>query len=193
MPKPIPISADVSDAILRLLDQRGIEYAHATWTSHLDPATKRVHLREGRELPFDLFLGVPVHVAPRVVVESGLTEDDGWIAVDPRTLATKFPDVYAIGDVASAPVPRAGLIAEGEADTVADVLIHRVRGGPEPAPFAGAIRCFIEMGDDTISKVDVDFLSGPAPVATFTPPSLAAAGDKRDFAATRLARWFGPA
>jgi NADPH-dependent 2,4-dienoyl-CoA reductase/sulfur reductase-like enzyme len=40
-------------------------------------------------------------------------------------LATRFfgPDVYAIGDVASAPVPRAGVIAE--ANTVADVLIHR--------------------------------------------------------------------
>jgi hypothetical protein len=35
------------------------------------------------------------------------------------------------------------------------------------------------------------FLSGPAPVAVFTPPSLATADDKRQFAATRRARWFG--
>ena len=32
--------------------------------------------------------------------------------------------------------------------------------------------CYMEMGDDTIGKVNVNFLSGPAPTALFTPPSL---------------------
>jgi sulfide:quinone oxidoreductase len=160
------------------------------WTTRLDPAAKVAHLKDGRELPFDLFLGVPVHRAPHVVVESGLTED-GWVPVDPSTFATKFPDVYAIGDVTSAPVPRAGVIAEGEASTVADVLVARIKGGPPPAPFAGEVICYIEMGDDTIAKVDVNFLSGPAPTALFTPPSLEAADDKRQFAASRRHRWFG--
>lgn len=191
MPKPIPISDEVSNAIVEMLDARGIRHLHATWTEGLDPVTKVAHFRDGRELPFDLFLAVPVHVAPSVVVESGLTEDDGWIAVDKATLATKWPDVYAIGDVASAPVPRAGVIAEGAATTVADVLIHKLRGGPAPAPFAGEIRCYIEMGDDTIGRVSVNFLSGPAPVAAYEPPSPDGADEKRRFAATRRTRWFG--
>ena len=189
MPKPIPISDDVSNAIIELLDERDIAYSHATWTERLDPGV--AHLRGGGEVPFDLFLGVPVHVAPKVVVESGLTEEDGWIAVDKATLATKFPDVYAVGDVASAPVPRAGLIAEGEASTVADVLLHRFGDGPAPDPFPGQIRCFVEMGGDTISKVDVNFLSGPAPVALFSPPSVESAAEKKAFAAYRRERWFG--
>jgi len=191
MPKPIPISDEVSDAIVATLDERGIHSSHATWTERLDPAAKVAHLRDGRALPFDLFLAVPVHVAPPVVVESGLTEDDGWIAVDKATLATKWPDVYAVGDVASAPVPRAGVVAEGEASTVADVLLHRLGGGPAPAPFPGQILCYMEMGDDTIGRVNANFLSGPAPVALYSPPSLAGAEEKRQFAATRRARWFG--
>ena len=191
MPKPIPISDEVSDAIMRLMDERGIEYSHGTWTERLDPATKIAHLRDGRELPFDLLLAVPVHVAPPVVVESGLTEQDGWIAVDKATLATKFPDVYAVGDVASAPVPRAGVIAEGEASTVADILVNRLNGGPEPAPFAGEIKCYVEMGDDTIGRALVNFLSGPAPVAVWVPPSREGAEEKRQFASTRRRRWFG--
>jgi sulfide:quinone oxidoreductase len=96
-----------------------------------------------------------------------------------------------VGDVASAPVPRAGVIAEGEASTVADVLLHRLGGGPAPAPFAGEVLCYVEMGDDTIGQVNVNFLSGPAPVALYRPPSLAGAEEKRQFAATRRARWFG--
>jgi sulfide:quinone oxidoreductase len=131
-----------------------------------------------------------VHRAAAVVVESGLTED-GWIPVNPATLETRFPGVFAVGDVTGAPVPRAGVVAEGEASTVADVLTARIAGGPPPAPYAGEVACYIEMGDDTIGKVDVNFLSGAAPVAAFTPPSLATAGDKREFAATRRARWFG--
>ncbi len=191
MPKPIPISDEVSNAILAMLDERGIQTLHAAWTDRLDPETKAVHLRDGRELPFDLFLAVPVHVAPPVVVESGLAEDDGWIAVDKVSLATKWPDVYAVGDVTSAPVPRAGVVAEGEASTVADVLIHKLGGGAAPAPFAGELTCYIEMGDDTIGRVNVNFLSGPAPVAVYDPPSHEGAAAKRNFGATRRSRWFG--
>lgn len=190
MSKPIPVSDEVSGAILALCDERDIQYSHATWVERLDDDQQVAHLRDGRTVPFDLFLGVPVHRAPPVVVDSGLT-DDGWIAVDPATFATKFPDVYAVGDVTSAPVPRAGIIAEGEASTVADVLIAQIKGGPAPAPFAGEITCYVEMGNQTIGKVNVNFLSGPAPVARFTPPSLEGAEEKRQFAATRRQRWFG--
>jgi sulfide:quinone oxidoreductase len=190
MGKPIPISDEVSSAILSLCDERGIEYSHAAWVDRLDPNGRVAWLRDGRSLPFDLLLAIPVHRAPKVVVESGLT-DDGWIAVNPATLATKFPDVYAVGDITSAPVPRAGVIAEGEASTVADVLVASIKGGPQPAPFAGEITCYMEMGDQTIGKVNANFLSGPAPTALFTPPSLEGAAEKRQFAATRRQRWFG--
>ncbi|MBV9660301.1 MAG: FAD-dependent oxidoreductase [Acidimicrobiales bacterium] len=190
MPKPIPISDEVSDAILRLCDEREIQYSHGTWVDGLDPERRVVQLRDGRALPFDLFLAVPVHRAPPVVVESGLT-DDGWIAVDPATFATKFPDVYAVGDITSAPVPRAGVIAEGEASTLADVLVAKVKGGPPAPPFAGDIVCYVEMGNQTIGKVNVNFLSGPAPIALFTPPSMEGADEKRQFAAVRRLRWFG--
>jgi sulfide:quinone oxidoreductase len=190
MPKPIPISDETSNALIALLDERNIQHSHASSVSHLDPSEKVAHLKDGRELPFDLFLGIPVHRAPQVVVDSGLTQD-GWIPVDPKTLATRFEGVYAVGDITSAPVPRAGVIAEGEAGTVADVLVHQIKGGTPPAPFAGEVICYVEMGDDTIGRVNVNFLSGPAPTAVYTPPSLEGAEEKRRFAATRRARWFG--
>ena len=190
MPKPIPISDETSAALIGLLDERGIRHSHGAWVTALDPDGKVVHLKDGTQLPFDLFLGVPVHRAPKVVVDAGLTED-GWIPVDIATFVTRYPGVYAVGDVTSAPVPRAGVIAEGEASTLADVLLHELKGGALPAPFAGEVTCYMEMGDDTIGTVNVNFLSGPAPTAVFTPPSLEAAKDKANFAETRRRRWFG--
>jgi len=136
MAKPIPISEEASAVIQRGLAERGIEFCPQTVVSALDPATKLATLTDGRTVNYDLFLAIPVHTAPAVVEQSGMTED-GWIPVDHTTFATKFPDVYAVGDVTSAPVPRVGVIAEGEAGTVADVLIHRLRGGAEPPPYPG--------------------------------------------------------
>jgi sulfide:quinone oxidoreductase len=190
LPIPIPISQEVSDAILALLAARRIEYWGGSLVTRLDPAKKTAHLQDGRQLAYDLFLGIPVHRAPAVVLESGLAED-GWIPVDPATFATRFPDVYAVGDVTSAPVPRAGVIAEGEAVTVADVLIAKLGGGAAPGPYHGTATCYLELGDDLVGRVDVDFFSGPRPSAAFRPPSSELADEKRQFGASRRRRWFG--
>jgi len=192
MPKPIPISDDASNGILGALADRGIEWWPQSKVTGMDPASRTATLADGRDLSYDLFLGVPVHVAPAVVVESGLT-DDGWIAVDPATFATRFPDVYAVGDITSAPVPRVGVIAEGEAGTVADVLVHRLKGGAEPPPFPGIATCYIEFGGAEVAKFDVNFLGGPSAFGEFTPASAALAEAKVQFGATRRQRWFGQA
>ena len=190
MGMPIPISPEASAGILEGLEARGIEFWPESVVTSLDPDTQVASLRDGRSISYDLFLGIPVHRAPDVVAAAGLTVD-GWIPVDPATFATRFPDVYAVGDVTSAPVPRVGVIAEGEAGTVADVLIHRLRGGESPAPYPGIATCYIEFGGAEVAKFDVNFLGGPAPFGTFSEPSLELAASKQEFGATRRQRWFG--
>lgn len=190
LPKPIPISDETSDVIVSMLTERGIEPWFSSKITRLDPAANVAYLDDGRTLPYDLFLGVPVHRAPASVVDSGLT-DDGWIAVDVTTFATRFPDVYAVGDVTSAPVPRAGVIAEGEAGTLADVLVARINGGGDVSPYAGEAVCYVEMGGEAVGGVNVNFLSGPKPTAVFRPPSAEITAEKRAWAESRRRRWFG--
>ncbi len=190
LPMPIPISQETSDAIIALLDERDIKYRPQTRVTRIDPATKTAHLSNDESIAFDLLLGIPVHVCPSVVVDAGMTEDDGWIAVDPATFTTKFPGVYAAGDITSAPVPRAGTIAEGEAAVVANNIIATLRGS-EPASFNGQAVCYMEMGDDTVGKVNVDFYKVGGPGANFQAPSLEFAREKQGFGSTRRARWFG--
>jgi sulfide:quinone oxidoreductase len=53
---------------------------------------------------FDLLVAIPPHVSPKVVLESGLSDNNssaGWIQVDPKTMQTKHYNVFAIGDVAA--------------------------------------------------------------------------------------------
>jgi sulfide:quinone oxidoreductase len=191
MPKPIPISEEASNGILRALEERDIGWWPQSKVTALDPATKTATLADGQDVPYSLFLAIPVHRAPKVVEESALVEDDGWIAVDHRTFATKFENVYAVGDVTSAPVPRVGAIAEGEARTLADVLVHQLRGGDPPEPYGGIATCYIEFGGPTVARFDANFLSGPTPFGTFTEASEEIAASKVEFGASRRRRWFG--
>ena len=147
-------------------------------------------LDDGSELPFDLFLGVPKHRAPDVVIASGMTED-GYVPVDSTTLETRFPGVYAVGDVATVGVPKAGVFAEGAARVVAESLIASCAAASSPGRYDGRGSCYIEFGGGRVGRVDVDFLSGPTPTGTFHAPSAALVAEKQRFGSSRRARWFG--
>jgi sulfide:quinone oxidoreductase len=186
---PVPPSPDTSAALLEAFAQRGIEFVPGHKVSSLDAERGVAVLDDGVELPYDLFLGVPRHRAPDVVLESGMAVD-GYVPVDSRTLATRFADVYAIGDVATVGVPKAGVFSEGAARVVAAALLARLRGGEEPSPYDGRGSCYVEFGAGRVGRVDVDFLSGPKPTGTFQEPSGELVVEKQHFGSSRRARWF---
>jgi sulfide:quinone oxidoreductase len=156
----------------------------------VDASRRVATLDDGAELHYDLFIGVPKHRAPAVIEASGMAEG-GWLPVNPRTLETKYPNVYAIGDIANTGTPKAGVFAEGAAKAVASSLISRIAGKGESHLYGGAGSCYIEFGGERVGRVDVDFFSGPKPTGVYYEPSLAQRADKNAFGATRKARWFG--
>jgi sulfide:quinone oxidoreductase len=189
---PIPPSPETSQAILAAFAERGIRFVKDSLVKALDPGRKVAVLSDGTEMPYELFLGVPVHRVPQVVVESGLAADAyGWAPVNKKTLETNFPGVYAVGDVNGVGTPKAGVFAEGAARVVAAAIIAQLRGGPSPEAYKGAGSCYVEFGHGRIGRVDVDFLSGPKPTGIFKEPSEALVAEKADFGSSRLQRWFG--
>ena len=190
LPMPIPISRTTSDVLIDLLTAAGIEYWPGSLVTHLDPTAKIATLPTVGTLDYDLFLGIPVHCAPEVVASSDLCVE-GWIPVDPATFETEFPNVFAVGDVTSAPVPRAGAMAEGEARTAAEVIIARIKGDSAPEPFDGGAACYVETGHGTVARISVNFLAFESPRAEIEGPTEAILSDKASFGTTRLTRWFG--
>jgi sulfide:quinone oxidoreductase len=186
---PVPPSPETSRALVAAFAEHGIEFVPGRRVSSLDAERHVVVLDDGSEMPYDLFLGVPKHRAPDVVLESGMAED-GYVPVNPSTLETRFPSVYAIGDVATIGVPKAGVFAEGAARVVAASLIARLRGGEQPGAYDGLGSCYIEFGGGRVGRVDVDFLSGPKPTGAFQEPSDALVAEKRHFGSSRRSRWF---
>jgi sulfide:quinone oxidoreductase len=190
LPVPVPPSPEASQVILSAFADRGITWVPSRLVTGLDPQRRVALLSEGEELPYDLFLGVPKHRAPQVVLDSGLAVD-GWIPVNPRTLETAYADVYAVGDVTSVGTPKAGIFAEGQAGVVAERIAARMRAGESTAEYDGRGICYMEFGGDQVAKVDVTFVSGSAPVGAMEGPSQALAADKLDFGTDRVRRWFG--
>ena len=186
---PIPPSLESSRAIVQVFEERDIHFIPERKVLALDARRKVALLNEGDEMPYDLFLGVPKHRAPQVVIASGMTYD-GFIHVDPDDLTTEFPGVYALGDVAHVGVPKAGMFAEGAAKTAAAHILSQVKGLPAPEIFDGKGICYVEFGEQHTARVDVEFLTGPSN-GKYTPPSLEIAREKEQYGKTRSARWFG--
>lgn len=187
MEVPIPPSPSSNAVILAAFEERGIAWTPGHRVRALDPERHVAELKDG-ERPYDLFVGVPTHRVPAVLDESGLTTGgtDGWVKVDPQTLKTPYDGIWALGDCADAPVPRAGVFAESAARVVADGILGR-----STPPYDGTGVCYLELGNGTVGKVEANFLGGPSPMAPFFGPSLELAQEKEEFAATRRARWFG--
>ena len=190
MAAPVPITKEVSQSILDALHERGIEYVPKQRVVELDTHSKEARLESGGTVSYDLFVGIPVHRVPAVVESSGLAVD-GWVPVDHTNLTTRFPDVYALGDVAGVPIAKAGVFAEAAAAVVADDIGARLRGGVLERPYEGAGSCYIEFGRGMVGKVEANFLGGPAPTARLVGPSRELAAEKEAFASTRRSRWFG--
>ena len=192
MQRPVPVTGEVSEMFRDGLAERGIEEMAQTLVTGIDPATRTAQLASGDTLPYDLFVGIPVHRAPDPLPASGLAVD-GWVPVDQANLRTSFPQVYALGDVCSGPrtVAKAGIFAEAAALVVADDIAATISDGEMPSPYEGSGICYAEFGEGLVSKVEVNFLGGEAPVAERNDPSREYAAEKAEFGASRRTRWFG--
>lgn len=188
---PVPPSPETSRALLAAFAERNIAFVADRELKSVDTQRQVAIIDDGREFHYDLFLGVPAIRAPKMLEESGMTEN-GYVPVKPKTLETRFPDVYAVGDCAKQDTPKAGVFAEGAARAVAKALIARLRNEEVPVTHKGTGSCYIEFGAGRIGRVDVDFFSNPdGPTGTYYEPSTAMRADKEYFGSSRRARWFG--
>ncbi len=192
MARPVPVTDEVSQMFRDGLAARNVNELPEHLVVSIDPATRTAQLASGETLPYDLFVGIPIHRAPTALADSGLVVNN-WVPVDQSNLRAGFPGVYALGDVCTGPrpVPKAGIFAESAARVVADDIAAAITGAEPPAPYEASGVCYAEFGDGLVSKVEVSFLRGDTPEAQRYDPSLGYAAEKAEFGAVRRARWFG--
>ncbi|HEY6572199.1 MAG TPA: FAD/NAD(P)-binding oxidoreductase [Candidatus Eisenbacteria bacterium] len=194
--------AEMGQAVVALLEERGIGFHPLKKVARVEPARKAVRFDDGSEALFDLLIAIPPHRVPRVAVDSWLAPPEGWIPVDPATLAVKSPSaashVYAIGDVTSVPLPgrwnpdvplslpKAGVMAAAQGEVVAANIAAAVRGEKPTAAYDGTGYCFIEVGGKRALRGDGSFFQMPHPVMSAGSPDEANFRLKEEWIAAML-------
>ena len=92
-------------------------------------------------------------------------------------METRFPGVYAIGDVVSIPLklgkplPKAGVFAHAQGEVVARNIAAIIGGGAGAERFNGYGECFIESGGGKAGFGGGNFYAEPVPLIKLRAPS----------------------
>lgn len=195
MPMP-SAGADIGKRALEFLAGRGIEPHFKARLAEVKPG--EAIFEDGSVIRFDLLIATPPHTCPPVVKAAGLTDETGWIPVDPTTMRTKQVDVYAIGDVTSVPtpagfvplLPKAGVFAHGQAEIVANNLAVEVNGRGKEKAWDGGGSCFLMTGGAQAAFVKGTWFSTPHPTVKFNPPSRTFYMQRVLFEKYWMSHWF---
>lgn len=196
-PGPMPIAGPAVSVMVRgMVEAKGIGYHPEHAVTQVDTAARRIHFAHGAAADFDFLVYVPPHRAPRAVHTSGLVGESGWVPVNRATLETKFPGVYAIGDVTGIPLavgkplPKAGVFAHREAEVVTHHIAAAIAGRGEPRSFDGHGECFVETGDGRAGFGRGEFFAEPAPRVRLYQPNRGWHLGKVLYEQYWLRRWF---
>ncbi len=171
-PEPAPMGVAgpaMGRAVVGMLEAKGIAFNPQLNLTRIDTEQQKLIFENREPVAFDFLVGVPPHRPPRAVRESALANPAGWAPVDKRTLQTSFENVYAIGDVTAItlvngkPLPKAGVFAHSQAETVAQRIADEIRGTATQAHFDGMGFCWIETGAGSAGFASGDFYAEPDP------------------------------
>ena len=177
-PGPMGVAGpQVTAAVRQMVEGKGIHYHPEHQVARVDPVARSIQFSNGAAASYDLLGFVPPHLVPPVVSKSGLCAEGSWIEADRHTFETRFPNVYALGDVVSVPLkmgkplPKAGVFAHFAAQVVARNIVRAFTGRGAEARFTGLGECFIETGDGKAGFGKGDFYAEPLPAVSVYKPS----------------------
>ncbi len=175
-PGPMGVAGpEVSAAVRGMVEQRGIRYHPEHQVARVEGG--HVQFTNGVRAEFDLLVYVPPLRPPRALAGTGLVDEGGWVRVDRETMETRFPGVYAVGDVTmiplamGKPLPRAGVFAHHQGEVVARNIAHALGGKRTAKRFDGHGSCFIETGDGRAGFGAGNFYAEPSPAIRVRRPS----------------------
>ena len=154
-----------SEELGGMLAEKGVDLVTEFNTGSVDGAGGVLASYDGREIPFDLAVVVPLHAGAAYVGRSpGLGDELNFVPTDHHTLQSlASPDVFALGDAASVPASKAGSVTHFEGETLVENVRRRLAGEPLVPGFDGHANCFIETGFGKALLIDFNYETEPLP------------------------------
>ncbi len=148
-----------------LLEEKEIGLEVEFSTGEVDGAGGRLVSYDGREIPFDLLVTVPVHSGAEYVGRSpGLGDDLDFVPTNPRTLqSVARENVFALGDATSVPTSKAGSVTHFEGELLNENIKRYLAGETLEESYDGHANCFIETGFGKALLIDFNYETEPLP------------------------------
>ena len=152
-----------SKLVQPILAERGIELTGFFNVESVDAVARTVTSLEGETVEYDMLVLVPPHRGQKLIEDSGLGDERGWVPVDKNTLKhTRFEHIWAIGDTTSIPISKSGSVAHYEATVAAAEITAAVKGEAAPAHvYDGKVMCFLETGQGQATTIRFDYNHPP--------------------------------
>lgn len=159
----------VAEFVQPILDERGIQYETFFNLETVDPGAKRIASLEGTEMDYDLLVMIPPHRGAKIVEDSEIGDEQGWIPTDRNTLAMKGQSddrVFVVGDATDLPVSKSGSAAHFQGQVVARRIADAVTGHTSHnghSEYNGHVMCFLETGHEQATTLNFDYEHPPEP------------------------------
>ncbi|WP_050527920.1 NAD(P)/FAD-dependent oxidoreductase [Pseudorhodobacter aquimaris] len=140
----------VSEKVRMLFLDRGITPHYSHVLKAIEPGAKRATFATPAgdvEMPYDYLHVIPPQRAPDFVRESGLSWVDKWVGqdwaeVNMQTLRhLRFPEIFALGDVAGVPKGKTAASVKFQVPVVEDHLVAAIQGNEGTATYGGYTSC----------------------------------------------------
>ncbi len=175
-PQPMPVAGpELGSSVIKLLESNNVAFHPLYTLERFDTVNREIFFDNKNPEKYDLLVVIPPHRSPQVVRDSGLTNESGWLPVNPQTLETKYENVFAIGDITSVPIPgrwkpdvrmmlpKAGVFAHNQAEIVAERIIDKINQIGSKHFFKGGGYCVIEAGNKKAAFAYGNFYGEPHP------------------------------
>lgn len=195
--QPMPVAGpQVGEIFTQTLAGHNINYYPEHSVTRIEGKSNKIYFSNDKEADYDLLIGIPPHGAPKSIVDSGLTDNSGYIPVHLQTmqlledvdeLTTRYPQVYAIGDntairlLNGMMLPKAGVFAEAQAHIVAGKIAAEIKGEKYSESFDGRGVCYVDVGDGMAAEGSGDFYAYPAPSIILEAPAPEVRKAKHEF------------
>ncbi|MEO1987964.1 MAG: FAD/NAD(P)-binding oxidoreductase [Martelella sp.] len=162
----------VAEKVRMLFEDRGINTILQRTLTAVDAGAKRAIFATGdgnEEINYDYIHVIPPQRAPDFIRQSGLSwsdkwTDQGWVEVDMHTLRhLRYPDIFALGDVAGVPKGKTAASVKWQVPVVEDHLVAAIDGREGTASYNGYTSCPLITRIGRAMLVEFDYRNNLTP------------------------------
>jgi sulfide:quinone oxidoreductase len=155
-----------SKMVQPIMQKKGIGLTTFFNVETVDTSKHLVNSLEGESFEYDVLVLVPPHRGAKVVDDSGLGDEGGWIPTDRATLQhERYERIFALGDATNIPISKSGSTAHFEAPVIASRIASLVKGTAPKKAYEGRVMCFLEIGEGKATTLRFDYTHPPVPPA----------------------------